>query len=409
MFWKRALWFFVFTCIVAAATPDAENTVLHTVISPREPATPGAVFTVQIATLNPSAQPVTIALPATLNGRLISGNSSSDIRLEAERSAEAQPVTIAAGGFVLRTYSATISPEVARGPADLELTLPDGASGRAAFAIAEPETTPGSNSNPDPAARLTTNLARPHPAAEGLRRMFADRLGPHQPIYFIYGPDDPAAKFQFSFKYKLLDFQNIAPQRMARTLQFAFTQLSLWDIEGESSPFYDTSYMPELMYESLAPAPEDGGGWFTWLGFQAAYRHESNGRDAVMSRSLNVVYARPVFAIGPLDRWHLLVIPEVFAYIGTRENNPFIQDYRGHGKLSLVFGRNEGPSLMASAWAGDDFENVSVQLDLTLPLRTELLDFGTYFLVQYFRGYGESLLFYRERSETIRAGISFVR
>ena len=407
MFWKRTLWILVFTSIVAAAARAAEETVLYSVISTKEPVSSGDELMVQIAALNPSAQPATIAPPRTLNGRLVSGNSTSDLRLQAASQTEEEATTIPAGGFVLLTYSAPISAEAPRGPASFELTLPDGASGRTALVIAERDTAPGAEAKTT--ERPTTNLARAHPAADGLRRMFADRLGPHQPIYFIYGPDDPAAKFQFSFKYKLLDFQNIAPQRMARTLQFAFTQLSLWDIEGESSPFYDTSYMPELMYESLAPEPEDGGGWFTWMGFQAAYRHESNGRDAVNSRSLNVVYARPVFAIGPLDHWHLLVIPEVFAYIGTREDNPFIQDYRGHGRLSLVFGRNEGPSLMASAWAGDDFENVSMQFDLTIPLRTELLDFGTYFLVQYFRGYGESLLFYRERSEAIRAGISFVR
>ena len=38
-----------------------------------------------------------------------------------------------------------------------------------------------------------------------------------------------SAKFQFSFKYKLLGFDDGAPGAMTQTLQFAFTQRSLWD------------------------------------------------------------------------------------------------------------------------------------------------------------------------------------
>ena len=170
-------------------------------------------------------------------------------------------------------------------------------------------------------------------------------------IRFPYAPLRPVeAKFQLSFKYKLLDFSKVAEQRMERTLHFAFTQRSLWDIKGDSSPFYDTSYMPELMYQSLAPNPGNDG-VFNWLGFQAAFKHESNGRDGPLSRSLNIVYARPVFAIGHLNGWHLLAMPEVFTYVTSNEENEAIEDYRGYGRLQLVLGRNDGPSLSATIYA----------------------------------------------------------
>ena len=76
------------------------------------------------------------------------------------------------------------------------------------------------------------------------------------------------------------------------------------------------------------------------------------------------IAAEAAFALGDLDGWHLLALPEVFAYVGTLEDNTDIEDYRGFGKLRLVFGRNDGPSLMATLWAGDTFQHGTVQLDL---------------------------------------------
>jgi phospholipase A1/A2 len=247
------------------------------------------------------------------------------------------------------------------------------------------------------------------PAAAKFERTFTGHLGPHEPIYFIYGPDAPAAKFQFSFKYKILTFGEATSQRIPSTLQFAFSQRSLWDITGTSSPFYDTSYMPELFYESLAPASEKSGG-LTWLGFQAGYKHESNGRAGPVSRSLNTLFVQPVFSVGTLEGWHLVVAPKLFTYIGGLGDNSDLKDYRGYGQLRLVIGRTtSGPSLMYTGIVGQHWSHLSNQFDLTVPVRTRLLDFETYLLVQYFNGYGESLLSYRDKSETIRAGFSLVR
>lgn len=246
------------------------------------------------------------------------------------------------------------------------------------------------------------------PAAAEFERTFVGRLSAHEPIYFIYGADAPAAKFQFSFKYKILQFGEATAQQLPATLQFAFTQRSLWDMAASSSPFYDTSYMPELFYESLAPLPAETGGYI-WLGWQAGYKHESNGRADPDSRSLNTLFVRPVFAFGALDGWRLVVVPSIFTYFGGLSDNKDLTDYRGYGQLRLVFGKNSGPSLMYTGNAGRRWNHLTTQLDFTVPVRTHLLDFETYLLVQYFNGYGESLLSYREKSETVRVGFSLVR
>jgi outer membrane phospholipase A len=391
--------------LLAGTSEAAESPLLYSIIAPTAARVPGSTVEVQVAVLNGAAGgPVTVDLPATLAARISGSGRRQTVSLQARDATGPSSHVVAPGGFSVRSYTLTLPGAEWIGHAILEVELPGGAPMKTALEIATTAQTGGS-----PTEHPTTSLARAQSAAAALRHIFAERLGTHEPIYFIYGLDAPAAKFQFSFKYRLLDFTGLTPQRRARSLQFAFTQRSLWDIEADSSPFFDTSYMPEIMYESLAPTPEDSKRWFTWLGFQAAAKHESNGRDGPDSRSLDIVYARPVFAFGPLDGWHLLAMPELFTYLNPEDEISRLEDYRGYGKLNLVFGRNDGPSLMASVWAGKDYNHVSTQFDLTFPVRTRLLNFGTYILIQYFNGYGESLRGYTEQSETIRAGVSLVR
>jgi outer membrane phospholipase A len=379
---------------------------------PNQAVTAGAQASVEFAILNRSASEQVFTPPASLPAKLTSGAKTWTIELHASSTAPNLPRPVPPGGFATITYRLAL-PAGSSGIAIIE-ALPAGFTPvRGVIEIlAADSALPARPAPAQPAERTekpVTNLARAEPAASIIQRTFANRLAPHESIYFVYGPDAPAAKFQFSFKYRLLNFTELSRKRMSRTLQFGFTQRSLWDMEAVSSPFYDTSYMPELIFESLAAQPEEGDHSFTWLGYQAAFKHESNGRDGPVSRSLNTVYFRPAFAFGKLDGWHLLVLPELFAYITSLENNPDLKAYRGYGQLRLVLGRNDGPTLLASLWAGRKLEHQSIQLDLTLPIRTRLLNFETYALIQYFNGYGESLLSYQAKSETIRAGFSLVR
>lgn len=394
----------------------AAQPVMVSLVSPASGVAGGAEAEVELVAFNRSAAEQSFTPPTALFAELTLGAQSHRVELRAEPRSEQSSDRLAPGAFTTQRYTFTM-PAAAPGKAILEAALAGFAPVRGvldvqpatAASVASPAPARGAETRSGHVEKPTTNLVRAEPAASVIQRTFAQRIAPHEPVYFIYGSDGPAAKFQFSFKYKMLEFSELGDDRMARTLQFAFTQRSLWDIDGESSPFYDTSYMPEVIYESLTPKPEERDTWFSWLGYQAGFRHESNGRDGPVSRSLNVVFVRPVFAFGMLDGWHLLVVPEFYSYVDTLEDNRDLKYYRGYGRLSLVFGRNDGPSLMAAVWAGKDFKRRTVQLDLTYPIRTKLLNFETYFLIQYFNGYGESLLSYREKSETVRAGISLVR
>src|ERR1700756_2433559 len=122
-----------------------------------------------------------------------------------------------------------------------------------------------------PPADSPTNLSQP--ALSHFQRTCVDRLSPHMPSYFIYGTKAPEVKFQFSVKYRLLSMPG--PVHL-RNLNVGYTQRSLWDVQAPSSPFFDTSYMPELFWESLTPAESLTGSGAHWLGYHAGIQHESN-------------------------------------------------------------------------------------------------------------------------------------
>jgi phospholipase A1/A2 len=386
--------------VFLSATAGGFAESVSTLIAPRDPVSAGSTIVVEWMTVNPSALELEHSAPRDASGTVYRNDKAFPVTLRATSDSAA---AIPPGGFTFRRYELQLPANIA-GKLVLEIPQEGTAPLRAAIDVREdlPDGKGGEET------RLSS-MASSANTAPTIVRTFAGRLSPHEPIYFIYGADDPAAKFQFSFKYRLLTLGDGTETISPATVQFGFTQRSLWDVSSESSPFYDTSYMPEIIFESLALRKDKTEGSFNFLGYQLGYRHESNGRERAISRSLNNVYLRAAWAIGPLDDWHLLIMPEIFEYVGDTSNNPRIKEYRGYGQLRLVFGTNDGPSLMATFWSGKDFDHASYQLDVSIPIKTRLLDFETYLTAQYFNGYGESLLYYETMTETVRAGISFVR
>ncbi len=244
-------------------------------------------------------------------------------------------------------------------------------------------------------------------------RAFTEHLAPHEPIYFLYGSKAPAAKFQFSFKYKLIDClqtnESKESSNLLRSLNFAYTQRSLWDLDADSSPFYDTTHVPELIFEASRSTSSKGQSIMRPMGFQIALKHESNGRAEEGSRGFTATYFKPVYVLGRLDSWHATIAPEVFFYLQDSSNNSDISDYRGHYQIRGAISKKDGLSVNYMVGSGKDFKRITYQLDLTIPLHVKPVDFAMYFQTQYFNGYGESLLSYNERTNGLRFGISFMR
>ena len=393
-----------FFFLVTAAMTSAQNVVVN-LLAPLEAATAGGVVRVDLVILNPTSVEIIFETPLAVTARLSSEHQIWPVELRGQAGGGAQ---IAPRGFSYRSFE-FIVPADARGRLLLEIDRPQIA--RAMIEVRAPQKS-ASTAEPAIVSAPLSTIFPSQPAVSAVQRSFAGRFTAHEPVYFIYGLDAPGAKFQFSFKYRLLGDNGRLGDKVPvlRGLYLGFTQRSLWDIAANSSPFFDTSYMPELMYESQSYLDLGKRGGFQILGFQAGVRHESNGRDGSASRSVNIAYFRPAVAFGRLDGWNLLLAPRFFTYVSDVSNNPDIADYRGYSELTAIFGKNDRLALSLTGRLGRAGHRGSLQADLTIPVRFDkLFDFATYLLIQYWNGYGESLRDYNKQTSTIRAGFSLVR
>ena len=265
---------------------------------------------------------------------------------------------------------------------------------------------------PGPGTQASTEpLIQPETPTE---RGFAEFLGHfsgYEPTFFIAGPAHPDVKFQFSFKYQLLNQD--APLAKAvpflGKINFAYTQLNMWLLDQPTSAFYDTNYMPEFFYSN-----EDIKGFkipgVSQLGLQTGYGHDSNGQGNVNERAMNILFVRPILDFGDPDGFHFYVAPKFFVYIFGVDDNPDIAKYRGYCDLRAVVGNRQGLELSFLGRIGSDYNRGCVQFDLTYPVR-KLLDnnIDLYIDAQYFNGYAESLLSYNRRTQAFRIGVSLVR
>jgi phospholipase A1 len=202
--------------------------------------------------------------------------------------------------------------------------------------------------------------------------------------------DDVEVKFQLSAQVKIWD--NIYQGN--GDLWLAYSQLSFWQMynSDSSSPFRETNYEPEA-YVAWAMDREFPG--MTGRMLKVGFVHQSNGRSKPLSRSWNRVYAavaaeRGNFAL-QLKPWYRL--PE-------GKDNPDIADYLGYGELDLYYTR--GNHLFHVLWRNNlDIEGNrgAIQLDWGFPIHKGLKGY-----VQYFNGYGESLLDYNVSSNRIGLG-----
>ena len=231
-------------------------------------------------------------------------------------------------------------------------------------------------------------------------------LSENEPMYFVVGASSGwSARYQLSFKYRLFDydagFGKDAPWLTG--LYFAYTQTSLWDLEGESKPFFDTSYRPSLFWRWMRTDDR------TWIdALRVGLEHESNGQGGVESRSLNIVFVRPEWRWKTAALGNYEFTPRAYAYL-DKSDNPDIQQYRGYVDWRARWDSGDNWILTLLGRVGTARKG-SIQIDLAR--RTRDLKMGalsSYIYLQYFNGYGESLRDYNQRhTGQLRFGLAII-
>lgn len=214
----------------------------------------------------------------------------------------------------------------------------------------------------------------------------------HNPTYFVFGDDD--LKLQFSFKYRLAK---------SFPVYFAYTQLMFWDIYDESKPFEDVNYKPEIFYRLI----ETDSKSFKTL--DMGYLHTSNGKDKLDSRSLDRIYLRSNY-ITKISRHYLDVNLMVYKIFNEDDTNKDIVNHLGYWDLNMILTdliliNDQSIDLEFRAYAGSkvyDIDQGATQIGLAYNFGSN--NFNPSLYLQWFEGYGESLIGYNKKRSEYRLG-----
>lgn len=266
-------------------------------------------------------------------------------------------------------------------------------------------------------SRVTSSLVEQYMAAERAIFSFSGRFVSHRPMYILpfsylknanrepvsprtgvsaydYKLDNQEAKYQISFKVPLLT--GLLENRT--TLWFGYTQRSFWQLYNtdDSAPFRETNFEPEIF---VRHAPGLDLGPVTLSGLTLGFNHESNGQSEPRSRSWNRIMGTTAFSY---NRWLFILQPWYrLPESASEDDNPDIERYLGHANYLAIYRWTEDRTLSLKLNNNLRSDNkTSVELGYSFPIGGSVKGF-----VQYFNGYGESLIDYNHRVQRIGIGI----
>lgn len=367
------------------------------ILSSAEPrVTPGGPLELKLTITNEGAEAMTFEVSEPLHLRFETDTAVSIVDVMPDRSGE---ITVAPKAFEVIRLRGSV-PVAAVGAASVTSTGLE--ANRVALLIgAAPATTNELAPRADEASKPSEEpklVDKPPPLA----------LSVYEPTYIIIGGDGGLnAKFQISFRYRLFDGQGPLAGRLPwiDDLYLGFSQTSLWDLNEISKPFRDSSYRPRLFFANYDLGRAFDG--LVRLGVEAGAGHESNGKDGDESRSFNMLYARPTLTIGDPEGLAVHVAPLIHNYISNDEN-PDLEDYRGYVDWLIGLGSKGGVNIWAVVRKGERSDYGSIEANISYPLsKLSKGDLTGWLMLQYFGGYGESLIDYNKKLDSqLRLGIA---
>ena len=413
-------------CMTALVSPTAHAGIQYTLEQAH--AVPGETITIRAVLFNDTDSSLDWTPPQNLVLQWRDGNGNA-LRTLAPLSAGFGSVSVPVNNFVTFSWSAIVPPElkglqavnIEGTPTLLALdTSPQEGSLVAGTPLAAPVLSPvpasGELAPADPAAVAAAGVSAetgPAPAQVATQtaaltpfETYRNAISSHDPMYFLLGNKDGLnARFQLSFKFRPFIPSSNEEASFIDHFYVGYTQTSLWDLSSDSYPFVDTTYNPSVFWQKDAIVQSDDKRWS--LGLSTGVEHKSNGKDGEDSRSINDVFIQPEFSHRFSGGSTLTFAPRIKAYFKPDEGTPDYRHYAGNVDWKLRWAQDNGLSVSGMYRQGK--HGHATQVDLAWPLRRTFLNMSGYFHVQYFQGYGMTMLDYRQKtSPQVRIGLSLV-
>ncbi len=253
-------------------------------------------------------------------------------------------------------------------------------------------------------------------AEEESNNTFLSSLESHKPIFFLHswflnnegrdqGYHDREVHIQFSFKKQLY-----------KSFYFAYSHKAFFQTydKENSRPFREENYNPEFFVRFSEVGPFD-------LVRVGLWEHESNGDKQRYDEAGNEVnYSRTwdrfylfaekkfmeVLGVG-LKLWKV-TSPKTEEYRTFYDDNPDMQYYMGSGEVYVTIRLfpTVFTAMLRRGWK-DETETIRLEGRLPIHLLPGIEDEGIDIFLQYFYGYGDSLIDYNRHVRRFALGISF--
>lgn len=233
-------------------------------------------------------------------------------------------------------------------------------------------------------------------------------------------------KYQISMKFRVLEPNLYVLKYNLFPAYFAYTQKSLWNVGQQSMPFEESNYNPEFFLDYPVNTVVIGRLKLRNIVI-SPIEHESNGLSGIQSRSWNRQYVLIKFGFESKEKlavtnsfladkallyvklWKASGYSNQDDYLRSIGSNDTFLGYRGRGEL--------GVSIRNFLWGGSLQDH---QLDIRMPLfndkrknsyelefRQHLPNMNFALYLQYWYGYGETLLRFDQFGRRGFVGLAF--
>ncbi|MCE3239418.1 MAG: phospholipase, partial [Gammaproteobacteria bacterium] len=227
------------------------------------------------------------------------------------------------------------------------------------------------------------------------------------PYYVTFSPDDAVyqnntphneslkkSEFKYQISLKVPLWKRIFDSHSSLIL--AYTQLSYWQLYNSSEFFRETDYEPELFLANQLGWRLSKNWQFTFMNL--GVMHQSNGFGNQLERSWNRLYLEAIVSsensMISLKPWYILT---------THPYNRNIAQYLGYGRLLVAYKFHQQViSLQAHNILESGGKHKTVELTYSFPLTPYIKGY-----VQAFSGYGQSLIEYNHRTNSLGIGVAF--